>query len=253
LKITFLGTGTSQGVPVIACECKTCRSPYAEDKRLRSSILVENEELCIIIDTGPDFREQMLREKVKKLDAVLFTHEHRDHIAGLDDIRAFNFIAKRPVEVYGEERVYMVLQHEFPYIFSDRKYPGVPEINFHLINEESFRIGGMNIQPVRAMHYMLPVLGFRIGDFAYITDANQISEKEKEKLKDLKLFVVCALRKKQHISHYTLNEALGLINEIRPQTAFLTHISHQMGLHSEIQKELPENVFLAYDRLKLEI
>jgi phosphoribosyl 1,2-cyclic phosphate phosphodiesterase len=253
LKITFLGTGTSQGVPVIACECKICQSPYAEDKRLRSSILVENDDLSIIIDTGPDFREQMLREKVKKLDAVLFTHEHRDHIAGLDDIRAFNFIAKKSVDVYAEERVFRVLQYEFPYIFSDKKYPGVPEINAHLINEVPFRIGGINIRPVRAMHYMLPVLGFRIGDFAYVTDANQISETEKEKLQDLKLFVVCALRKKQHISHYTLSEALGLINEIRPQTACLTHISHQMGLHSEIQKELPENVFLAYDRLKLEI
>jgi phosphoribosyl 1,2-cyclic phosphate phosphodiesterase len=253
LKITFLGTGTSQGVPVIACDCKTCRSAHPEDKRLRASILVETDELCIVIDTGPDFREQMLRENVKKLDAVLFTHEHRDHIAGLDDIRAFNFIAGKPVEVYGEERVYRVLQQEFSYIFSEKKYPGVPEINFHLINEEPFKIGRLTIQPVRAMHYMLPVLGFRIGDFAYVTDANQISEKEKEKLKDLKLFVVCALRKKRHISHYTLNEAIELIHEIHPETACLTHISHQMGLHSEIQKELPENVFLAYDGLKIEI
>ncbi len=253
LKVTFLGTGTSQGVPVIACDCETCRSEYAEDKRLRSSILIERDGLCIIIDTGPDFREQMLRENVKKLDAVLFTHEHRDHIAGLDDIRAYNFIAKKPVEVYGEERVYRVLQHEFPYIFSAKKYPGVPEINFHLINEDSFSIGKIKIQPVRAMHYQLPVLGFRIGDFAYITDANEISEDEKEKLKDLKVFSLCALRKKRHISHYTLKGALSLISEIRPETAYLTHISHQMGLHNEIRKELPENVFLAYDRLKLEI
>lgn len=214
---------------------------------------MEDNELCIIIDTGPDFREQMLRENVKKLDAVLFTHEHRDHIAGLDDIRAYNFILRKPMDLYGEERVFRVLQYEFPYIFSERKYPGIPEIKIHPINEDPFSIGGMVIHPVRAMHYMLPVFGYRIGDFAYITDANQISEQEKEKLKDLKIFVVCALRKKQHISHYTLNEAINLIHEIKPQTAYLTHISHQMGLHSEIQKELPENVFLAYDGLKVEI
>jgi len=253
LKVTFLGTGTSQGVPVIACECETCRSVYAEDKRLRSSLLIEKNGLCIVIDTGPDFREQMLRENVKKLDAVIFTHEHRDHIAGLDDIRAYNFIAKKPVEVYGEERVFNMLRHEFPYIFSVRKYPGVPEINFHLINKKPFNIKDMIITPVRAMHYKLPVLGFRIGDFAYVTDANFISEEETGKLKGLKVFSVCALRKERHISHYTLRGALRLISEIKPQTAYLTHISHQMGLHHEIEKELPENVFLAYDRLKVEI
>jgi len=253
LKVTFLGTGTSQGVPVIACECRICRSEHAEDKRLRSSILIEKDGLCIVIDTGPDFREQMLRENVKKLDAVLFTHEHRDHIAGLDDIRAFNFIAKKPVDVYGEERVFGMLQHEFPYIFSVKKYPGVPEINFHLINEEPFKIKDMLIRPIRALHYKLPVLGFRIDDFAYLTDANFISDEEKEKLKDLKVFVICALRKQRHISHYTLNGALNLIREVKPRTAYLTHISHQMGLHSEIQGDLPENVFLAHDRLKVEI
>lgn len=253
MKITFLGTGTSQGVPVIACNCRTCLSERTEDKRLRSSILVEKNDQSIIIDTGPDFREQMLRENVKRLDAVLFTHEHRDHIAGLDDVRAYNFILKKSMDVYGEERVLKVLQDEFPYIFSKRKYPGVPEISFHLINENPFKIGKMNIHPVRAMHYRLPVLGFRIDDFAYITDANQISDKEKEKLSGLKIFVVCALRKKRHISHYTLNEALQLIHELNPQTAYLTHISHQMGLHDEIQQELPENVYLAYDRLKIEV
>ncbi len=253
MKVTFLGTGTSQGVPVIACECRTCRSEHSEDKRLRSSILVEKDELFIVIDTGPDFREQMLRENVKKLDAVLFTHEHRDHIAGLDDIRAYNFITKKPVEVYGEERVFRMLQIEFPYIFSVRKYPGVPEMNFHLINEEAFYISDVVIRPIRALHYKLPVLGFRIDDFAYITDANFISVEEKEKLKDLKVFSVCALRKERHISHYTLKGALKLISEIKPRTAYLTHISHQMGLHSEIQKDLPENVFLSYDRLMVEI
>jgi phosphoribosyl 1,2-cyclic phosphate phosphodiesterase len=253
LRVTFLGTGTSQGVPVIACECRTCLSEHLEDKRLRSSILVEKDGLCIVIDTGPDFREQMLRENVKNLDAVLFTHEHRDHVAGLDDIRAYNFIAGKPVDVYGEERVFNMLKHEFSYIFSEKKYPGAPEINFHLINEEPFNIKDMVIRPIRALHYKLPVLGFRIDDFAYITDANFISDEEKMKLKDLKVFSVCALRKERHISHYTLKGALKLISEVKPRIAYLTHISHQMGLHSEIQKDLPENVFLAYDRLKVEI
>lgn len=238
---------------MIACDCRTCRSDYAEDKRLRSSILVEKNGVCLVIDTGPDFREQMLRENVKKLDAVLFTHEHRDHIAGLDDIRAFNFITGKPMEVFGEERVFKMLQHEYPYIFSVINYPGVPEINFHLINENPFNVNDLEIIPVRALHYKLPVLGFRIGDFAYITDANFIPDEEKEKLQDLKVFSVCALRKERHISHFTLNGALKLIREISPRTAYLTHISHQMGLHSEIQKDLPENVFLAYDRLKVEI
>lgn len=253
MKITFLGTGTSQGVPVIACQCTVCQSSDPMDKRLRSSVLVEVDGITLVIDTGPDFRQQMLRENVRVLNAVLFTHEHRDHIAGLDDIRAYNFILKNPMDVYAEERVIRALKYEFPYIFAERKYPGIPQITVHLINEEPFEVNGLVVIPIRALHYRLPVLGFRLGDFAYITDTNHVSDKEKAKLKKLKVFAVCALRKKEHISHYTLTEAINLIKEIQPETAFLTHISHQMGLHAEIQKELPGNVFLAYDGLKVEV
>jgi phosphoribosyl 1,2-cyclic phosphate phosphodiesterase len=195
----------------------------------------------------------MLRENVRILNAVLFTHEHRDHIAGLDDIRAYNFIQRNPMDVYAEERVIRALQYEFPYIFAERKYPGIPQITVHLINENPFEVNCLNVIPIRAFHYRLPVLGFRFGDFAYITDTNHVSDDEKKKLKNLKIFTVCALRKKEHISHYTLSEAISLIHEIQPERAYLTHISHQMGLHAEIQKELPENVFLAYDGLKLEV
>jgi len=253
LKITFLGTGTSQGVPVIACKCTVCKSSDPLDTRLRSSILVEEDGVTIVVDTGPDFRQQMLRENVNDLSAVLFTHEHRDHIAGLDDIRAYNFILRNPMDVYAEERVIRALQYEFPYIFAERKYPGIPQITVHLINENPFKVNGLNVVPIRVFHYRLPVLGFRFGDFAYITDAKHISNQEKEKLENLKIFAVCALRKKEHISHYTLSEAINLIKEIQPEIAYLTHISHQMGLHAEIQKELPDNIFLAYDGLRVEV
>lgn len=253
MKITFLGTGTSQGVPVIACKCTVCQSSDPLDMRLRSSILVEEDGATIVVDTGPDFRQQMLRENVNDISAVLFTHEHRDHIAGLDDIRAYNFILKNPMDVYAEERVIRALQYEFPYIFAERKYPGIPQITVHLINENPFEVNGLIVLPIRALHYRLPVLGFRFGDFAYITDANHISNQEKEKLENLKIFAVCALRKKEHISHYALSEAINLIKEIQPEIAYLTHISHQMGLHAEIQKELPNNIFLAYDGLKVEV
>ncbi|KPK86293.1 MAG: hypothetical protein AMS27_05455 [Bacteroides sp. SM23_62_1] len=253
MKITFLGTGTSQGVPVIACKCQVCQSSDPLDKRLRSSILVEANGVTIVVDTGPDFRQQMLRENVNILDAVIFTHEHRDHIAGLDDIRAYNFILRNPMEVYAEERVVRALQYEFPYVFAERKYPGIPQININLINENPFKVNNLPVIPIRVMHYRLPVLGFRFGDFAYITDANDISEQEKRKLENLKVFTVCALRRKEHISHYTLSEAIELIKEIKPEIAYLTHISHQMGLHAEVGKELPENIFLAYDGLKITV
>jgi len=253
LNITFLGTGTSQGVPVIACDCAVCRSMDPKDKRLRSSILVETGNETIVVDTGPDFRQQMLRENVRKIDAVLFTHEHRDHIAGLDDIRAYNFILQNPMDVYAEERVFRALQYEFPYIFAERKYPGIPQINVHLIDEHSFNINKLTVLPIRVLHYRLPVLGFRFGDFAYITDANYVSDQEKEKLQHLKVFTICALRKKKHISHFSLPGAIDLIREIKPEKAYLTHISHQMGVHANVEKELPENIFLAYDGLKVEV
>lgn len=251
MKITFLGTGTSQGVPVIACKCAACTSGNPKDNRMRSSVLVEEKETVIVIDTGPDFRMQMLREDVRRLDAILFTHEHRDHIAGLDDIRSFNFIQDRPMDAYGEERVLRALQHQFPYIFAERKYPGIPQVNFHPITTEPFRIGELEIIPIRAMHYRLPVLGFRIGGFSYITDTNYISREEKEKIRGSEVLSVCALRREKHISHYTLAEALELIRDIDPVKACLSHVSHMMGPVASLQDELPDNVEFAWDGLSL--
>ncbi len=253
MKITLLGTGTSQGVPVITCRCDTCRSDDSRDHRLRSSVLLEEGDVSIVIDTGPDFRQQMLRVEVKKLDAILYTHEHRDHIAGLDDIRAFNFIMKKPMDVYAEERVIRSLNNEFPYIFAERKYPGIPQVNIHVIKNQEFNINGIAIKPIRVLHYRLPVFGFRIGDFAYITDANYIPPEEKDKLKNLKVLVICALRIRDHISHFSLPQALDVIAELKPEKALITHISHQMGLHNEIEKGLPDRVNLSYDGLEIQI
>ncbi len=251
MKITFLGTGTSQGVPLIGCPCDVCQSIDPHNKRLRTSILVEDKGKVIVVDTGPDFRAQMLREKVRQLDAVVFTHEHKDHTAGFDDIRAFNFIGKKKIDVYASERVQEAIKREYAYIFSDFKYPGIPEINLFLLHNELTTIHGIEFLPIEVLHYKLPVFGFRIGDFTYITDANYISEKEKEKIKGSKVLVLNALRKEPHISHFTFEEALKVIEELKPETAYLTHISHQLGLHGEISKELPDGVALAYDGLKI--
>jgi len=253
LKITFLGTGTSQGVPVIGCGCKVCISADVRDKRLRSSVLVEQGELRVVIDTGPDFRQQMLRCGCSKLNAVLFTHEHRDHISGLDDIRAFNYIQKSPMDVYGEERVMRALNSSFPYVFAEKKYPGIPQVRMHTITTDAFQIGEMEVIPIRMMHYRLPVLGFRLGDFAYLTDGNYIPEAEKEKLFGVKHLVVNALRRETHISHFTLSEAVSLIEELSPRMGYLTHISHQMGVYAELEKELPSRIRSAYDGLVLEL
>jgi len=253
LKITFLGTGTSQGVPVIGCFCPGCLSDDELDKRLRSSILIEADDTVIVIDTGPDFRQQMLRAGVGRLNAVLFTHEHRDHIAGLDDIRAYNFIQKSSMDIYAEERVIRALNSMFPYVFAEKKYPGIPQVIIHPISAESFKVGPVEIIPVRMMHYRLPVLGFRIGDFAYLTDANFISEQEKEKLFGVKTLVVNALRRETHISHFTLSQAVELIEEMSPRMGYLTHISHQMGPSRVINDELPQNIRMAYDGLVLEL
>lgn len=253
MHIRFLGTGTSQGVPVIGCNCDVCRSTDQKDKRLRSSILIEHQNKSIVIDTGPDFRQQMLNGKIKKLDAVLYTHEHRDHIAGLDDLRAFNFMTKQPIDLYAEKRVQESLRSAFPYIFAEHKYPGVANVHLHNIDSQFFYIGGIEIIPIRVMHYRLPILGFRIGDFTYITDAKYIAQAEKEKIYGSRYIVLNALRKQPHISHLSLSEALDLIREFAPQKAFLTHICHQLGEHEKIEKELPPNVFLAYDGLELNI
>lgn len=254
MKVTVLGSGTSQGVPVIGCDCYVCQSTDEKDYRRRSSILVENDNSTIVIDTGPDFREQMLRANVKKLDAVVFTHEHKDHVAGLDDVRAFNFMNEgKEMEVFATKRVQTALKREFEYVFAADKYPGVPKIHLNSIDEEPFNAGGFLLQPIDVMHYKLPVKCFRIGDFAYLTDANYISEPEKLKLKGVKFLILNALRKDKHISHFNLEEALELIEELNPEQAYLTHISHLMGKHSETEKELPKNVKIAYDGLAFHV
>ncbi len=251
VKITFLGTGTSQGVPIIACECEVCTSTDRRDNRLRSSILVESETTRFIIDSGPDFRQQLLREKVKRLDAVVFTHEHKDHIAGLDEVKAFNFINKMVMPVYATKRVQEALQREFAYIFSEEKYPGIPEIDVIDFDNAPFYVGNILLQPINVLHYKLPVKGFRINDFAYITDANFISLEEKEKLKNLNVLVLNSLRREPHISHFTFEEAIELVKELNPRKAYLTHISHQLGLHETVSNELPQNIELAVDGLQL--
>ena len=252
LKITFLGTGTSQGVPVIACPCPVCQSENPKDKRLRSSVLLEKGNTTVVIDTGPDFRYQMLRAEVKRLDAILFTHQHKDHTAGMDDIRSFNYLQQMAMPVYCEERVLKSLQNEFAYVFDDDKYSGIPEIEPHIISQDdTFDIGELSFQTIRVMHAGLPVLGFRTNDFAYITDANFIESSELEKLKGLKVLVINALRKRKHVSHFNLTEALEVIKLVNPEKAFLTHISHLMGFHEEVSRELPENVELAFDELEV--
>lgn len=253
MTVTFLGTGTSQGVPIIACDCKVCRSIDMKDKRLRSSILIESDDAKIVIDSGPDFRYQLLRENVKTLDAVVFTHEHKDHIAGLDEVKSFNFINKMRMPVYATERVQQALKREFAYIFSDEKYPGIPEIDLYKIDNMSFSVKDINLLPIDVMHYKMPVKGYRINDFTYITDANFISESEKEKIKGSKIIVINALRREEHVSHFTFQQAINLMNELNPEKAYFTHISHQLGLHHEVSKELPSFIELAYDGLKINI
>ena len=253
MKLTFLGTGTSQGVPVITCKCKVCQSTDERDKRLRTSVLIEVEGTNLVIDSGPDFRQQMLRENVQKLDAILFTHEHKDHTAGLDDVRAFNYSQRKPMEVYCEERVAKSLQQEFAYVFSEFKYPGLPKININNIENKKFTINNIEIELIRVKHLKLPIFGFKISDLEYITDANYISETEKDKIRGVKILVVNALRREKHLSHYTLSEALELIAELKPERAYLTLLSHSMGLYNEIKKELPLNVFFAFDGLCVEI
>lgn len=215
--------------------------------------MIETGSQTFVIDTGPDFRQQMLRSKAKNVDAILFTHDHKDHIAGLDDIRAFNYVQKRPMDVYAEARVQESLKREYSYVFAEFKYPGIPEMNMHLIDENPFKIAETEIIPIRAMHYKLPVLGFRIKDFTYITDANFIDEAELKKIAGSRVLVINALRKKEHISHFNLQRALNIIERIKPPKSYITHISHQMGLHEEEEIHLPENVWFAYDGLKLRL
>lgn len=255
LKITFLGTGTSQGVPVIGCHCEVCSSNDIKDKRLRSSCLIESSEGTILtIDAGPDFRQQMLNNNVDRLDAILITHSHRDHISGLDDVRSYNYLQSEPMPIYSNKIALKEIKKIFSYAFSDTKYPGLP--TFNLINidkKKKFKVKELEITPIELLHYKLPVMAYRINNFAYITDGKTISEEEKEKLKGVEYLVINALRKEEHFSHFTLKEALELIGEIKPKQAFLTHISHYLGLTKDLEKELPSNVSLAYDGLKIEV
>lgn len=253
IKITFLGTGTSQGIPVIACECDVCQSTDTKDKRLRTSILIESPKTTVVIDAGPDFRQQLLRAKVKKLDAVIFTHEHKDHISGLDDVRAFNYKQKKPMPIFATQQVQNALKREYHYVFSDDKYPGIPQLELHTIDDKPFVIGDIEFLPIAVWHYKMPVKAFRIKDFCYITDANRIEEEEFKKIEGVKALVLNALRKEPHISHFTLSEAIELSNKLHPKVTYFTHISHLMGKHAEVQAELPENIMLAYDGLTIYI
>lgn len=249
--ITFLGTGTSQGVPVIGCNCQVCASTDPKDKRLRSSVHILANGLSIVIDTGPDFRQQMLRENIKELDAVLFTHHHKDHVAGMDDIRSYNFLLRKTIPVYANHTTKEQLVKEFEYVFEPNGYGGGPKVFINEIDGGAFYLKDLEITPIEVLHDKLLVYGFKIGDFTYITDANYISDKELEKIRGSKFLVLNALQRNPHPSHFTLEEALEQIRKINPVHAYLTHISHNMGLHREVSKILPGNVHLAYDGLKL--
>jgi phosphoribosyl 1,2-cyclic phosphate phosphodiesterase len=251
LTITFLGTGTSAGVPMIACDCEVCTSPDKKDNRLRSSILVESPNTTLVVDTGPDFRYQMLRANVKKLDAVLFTHPHKDHMAGLDDIRAFNFRTQKHMDIYADSLTEEALRRDFYYAFTDTKYPGIPELELHTMTMDPFIVGDIPVTPILVWHLKMPVMGFRFGKFTYITDANRIDEAEKNKIRGSEVIVLNALRKQKHISHFTLGEAIDLVEELKTPTAYFTHISHQLGRHAEVESGLPEGMHLAYDGLQV--
>lgn len=251
LKISFLGTGTSGGVPMIACDCVVCRSEDPRDKRLRSSILVQSPTTTLVVDTGPDFRYQMLRQKVRHLDAVLYTHPHKDHLAGLDDIRAYNHFGQRPMQVFADSLTEEALRRDFYYAFAETRYPGIPELALQTITESSFWVGDIPVQPIQVWHHRMPVLGFRFGHFTYITDANRIEESEMQKIRGSQVLVLNALRKESHLSHFTLAQAVQLIGLLQIPQGYLTHLSHQMGLHAAVSAELPPTIALSYDGLEL--
>ncbi|MCB0502038.1 MAG: MBL fold metallo-hydrolase [Bacteroidetes bacterium] len=252
MKVVFLGTGTSTGIPIIGCHCAVCESKDPKDKRTRTSIYVEQEGTKLVVDTGPDFRAQMLREGIEDIDAVLFTHAHKDHIAGLDDVRPINYLQKKVIDVYANEFTTERLKAEYPYIFGS-SYPGIPLINLNLIGTENFQVRSIHVIPLEGMHGKMPVLGFRFGSFSYITDVNFIAEKELEKIKGSKVFVIDALHHKHHYSHFTLEEALEVVKKVNADTTYLIHMSHFMGMHQEVEKDLPQNVHLSYDGLTLNI
>jgi phosphoribosyl 1,2-cyclic phosphate phosphodiesterase len=252
LEITVLGSGTSQGVPVIGCQCSVCQSNDSKDKRLRSSILFSFGGENFVVDTGPDFRQQMLREDIRSLRAVLYTHSHKDHIAGMDDVRSFNFLEKRDMELYCNSETEEALRREFYYAFEENKYPGAPSVNLNLIEHDTFSLpDGPDVTPIRMYHYKMPVLGFRIGDFAYLTDVKTIPAEEMQKLKGVKVLILDCLRENSHISHLNLEEALKVIEELDPEQAYLTHISHLFATHEQIKTKLPANVSPAFDGLRI--
>ena len=253
MRYTFLGTGTSQGIPVMGCQCEVCTSNHVKDKRLRTALLVESSTTKVCIDIGPDFRYQMLRENINHLDAIVITHEHNDHVAGLDEVRALNFIQQKPMKLYCTERVQAALRKMFFYIFENSDYPGVPQIEFVTINKKSFQIGDILFQPIHLMHADMPVLGFRMGNFTYITDANYISEEDKDIARNSEVLVLDALRKGHHHSHFTLEEAVELSKELKASQTYFTHISHQMGRHKNVNLDLPHGMELAWDELEVEL
>ena len=252
-RLTFLGTGTSQGVPMIGCGCNVCRSKDPRDKRLRSSVHIEHMGLRLLIDAGPDFRYQMLREGISSVDAILLTHNHKDHTGGLDDIRAFNYHEKKATQIYCEKYVEESLRLEYSYAFEEKKYPGAPEWNVNIIDDKPFSINGIEIIPIRGMHYRLPVLGYRFGDIAYCTDMNNIPEEEFAKLQGLEHLVINCVKRGQHISHFSLEEAVAVARKVGARHSWLTHLSHQLPRHEELMKELPEGIQPAYDGLKIEM
>ncbi|HQQ12379.1 MAG TPA: MBL fold metallo-hydrolase [Bacteroidales bacterium] len=253
MKITILGSGTSQGVPVIACHCDVCSSDDTHDKRLRSSVLIQTENTSVVVDAGPDFRQQMLRARVNTLDAILITHTHKDHIAGLDDVRSYNYLSGKAMKVYASLSDQDEIKQEFRYAFAENPYPGVPEIELMELTTNDFHIGKLHIQPLLLMHMRLQIFGFRIGGFAYLTDVNFIPEDSMKKLHGVHTLVIDALRKKPHPSHFNLEQAISVAQHLQPERTFFTHISHLMGRHMDVQNELPEKMWLAYDGLEIEM
>ncbi|MBA3830101.1 MAG: MBL fold metallo-hydrolase [Taibaiella sp.] len=253
MQITFIGTGTSQGVPVIGCSCAVCTSPDPRDNRLRTSVWIHTPQASVVIDSGPDFRYQMLRANIRELDAIVFTHGHKDHIAGLDDVRAYNYFQHRPMDIYATQETQVALRREFEYVFNNKAYPGIPQLDLHTIHSEPFFIKGLTFIPIRVSHYQLEVLGFRIGNFTYITDANHITDEELEKARGSEVFVLNALRHEEHISHYTLKEAIEVAKKVGARETYFTHISHQLGTQQQIDDMLPPGMRLAYDGLTLQL
>lgn len=254
MKITLLGTGTSQGIPVIGCDCEVCSSLDPRDQRLRSSIMISQDDTNIVIDTGPDFRTQMLQNQVNSVDAVLFTHEHNDHTAGLDDLRPFIFRQRREMPIYGAHRVIENIKDRFNYAFSTNPYPGAPRLISNTIEHGlNFNIKGIDIMPIEVMHGSLSVLAFRVGSFTYVTDANYISKESLKLIQGTKILIINALHKKEHYSHFSLDQALEIIKIIKPEKCYLTHISHSMGLTKDWQSLLPKNVYASTDSLNLEV